>query len=306
MSGRVAVSAICIAWLGACTPAPKSGGAGTGGRGSQGTGGVGNDAGVGAGGSDGAASGGASATGGANGSGSGGASGGPGSGGSSGGNSGASGGATGTGGGPAGGGAAGAGAPTGGAAGGGGMGGAAGSSGGAAGGGGAPGTGGTAGGPGSGGAPVACQAPMAVTGTAVSVAVNLGMTRATVSNDLLGIHSSVYDNHFRDATTPPLLKAAGLRSIRYPGGSYGDLYHWSTHTGTTHAKGTASEGIPYLAPTADFGNFIGLIESAGAAGFITVNYGSNPQGTGPGVPQEAAAWVAYANGSTTNTTAIGI
>jgi alpha-L-arabinofuranosidase len=32
----------------------------------------------------------------------------------------------------------------------------------------------------------------------------------------------------------------------------------------------------------------------------------NPQGTGPGVPQEAAAWVAYANGDPASTTVIGV
>ena len=39
---------------------------------------------------------------------------------------------------------------------------------------------------------------------------------------------------------------------------------------------------------------------------ITVNYGMNPQGTGPGVPQEAAAWVAYANGDPASTIVIGL
>lgn len=159
---------------------------------------------------------------------------------------------------------------------------------------------------GGGGAPVACQAPLAVTGTAVNVAVNLATVRSTVPDELMGLHTSVYDNHFTKETTPALLKAAGVRSLRYPGGSYADLYHWSTHTATTHKAGSAEPGVPYVAAATHFGNFIGLIESIGARALITVNYGSNPQGTGPGVPQEAAAWVAYANGSPTSTTVIGM
>ena len=38
---------------------------------------------------------------------------------------------------------------------------------------------------------------------------------------------------------------------------------------------------------------------------VSVNYGTNADGTGPGEPAEAAAWVAYANGSPSNTQAIG-
>jgi alpha-L-arabinofuranosidase len=104
------------------------------------------------------------------------------------------------------------------------------------------------------------------------------------------------------ATTPALLKAAGVRSMRYPGGSYGDAYHWSTHT----MSPDADSGAPYVSPAAHFGAFVALMDSIGAGAMITVNYGSNPKSTGPGVPQEAAAWVAYANGAPASTTSIGL
>lgn len=155
---------------------------------------------------------------------------------------------------------------------------------------------------GSAGAPVACQPPLPVTGTAVTIDVNLAMARATVSAEVMGLHTSAYDNSMGAATTPALLKAAGVRSLRYPGGSYGDNYHWSTHKTTTSADGT----VPYVAEAASFGAFVGLMDSVGAGAMITVNYGSNLQGTGPGVPQEAAAWVAYANGTPESTTSIGL
>ena len=48
----------------------------------------------------------------------------------------------------------------------------------------------------------------------------------------MGVHTSVYDANMQLATTPEYLKAAGVTSLRYPGGSYADLYHWSTHKGT--------------------------------------------------------------------------
>jgi hypothetical protein len=157
------------------------------------------------------------------------------------------------------------------------------------------------------GAPVACQAPIAITdGTEATVAVNLDMPGRTVSPELMGVHTSVYDSNMQLATTPDWLKAAGFKSLRYPGGSYSDLYHWELHTGTwTPAAGAGSNTI-YIARGTDFGSFIGLLERTGTSAVITVNYGMNPQGNGPGVPQEAAAWVAYANGDPANTTAIGV
>ncbi|MDP9150825.1 MAG: hypothetical protein M3O36_12915, partial [Myxococcota bacterium] len=154
--------------------------------------------------------------------------------------------------------------------------------------------------------PVACQAPLPVTGTALAVAVDLATVRATVGAQLMGIHSAVYDNSFRSPTTPPALQAAGVRAIRYPGGSYADVYHWSTHTASIQNKGTLTAVQPYVATPDHFGSFVALLESVGASGIVTVNYGSNPQGTGPGVPEEAAAWVAYANGSPTSAAPIGV
>jgi hypothetical protein len=158
-----------------------------------------------------------------------------------------------------------------------------------------------------GGAMAACQAPIAITaGTAATVTANLGALGATVSPDLMGVHTSVYDGNMQLGTTIWRLRDAGIKSLRYPGGSYADLYHWELHTGThTPASGLGSNTITIAAGT-DFGSFIRFMENAQANAMITVNYGVNSTGTGPGRPQEAAAWVAYANGSPTNTRAIGV
>jgi hypothetical protein len=160
---------------------------------------------------------------------------------------------------------------------------------------------------GAGGTSVACQDPTVVTeGTAATVTANLDMVGRVVSPDLYGIHTSVYDGNMFNPTTPDLLKAAGVKIMRYPGGSYADLYHWETHTGTwTPAAGAGGNGL-YIARDDDFGAFVAFLEKVGANALITVNYGMNPQGTGPGVPQEAAAWVAYANGDPASTVVIGL
>lgn len=140
-----------------------------------------------------------------------------------------------------------------------------------------------------------------------SVDVNLGMTvRATVSPDLMGVHTSVYDTNMHLPTTPNLLKAAGVKSLRFPGGSYADLYHWSLHTGTyTPASGAGSNTI-FVAPDTHFGAFVGFMERVGANAMITVNYGMNSLGNGGGEPKEAAAWVAYANGDVNSAVNIGL
>jgi alpha-L-arabinofuranosidase len=151
-----------------------------------------------------------------------------------------------------------------------------------------------------------CMDPIAVTGgTAATVAVNLGMTKSTVGPDLMGIYTAVYDSNLQNPTTPSWLKAVGVVNLRYPGGSYSDLYHWSTGMGTNFLAGTANVVQTTVTAGSDFGQFVGLLGRVGAHAMITVNYGSNIAGNGPGSPQDAAAWVAYANGSPTNTTAIG-
>ncbi|MEO8212974.1 MAG: hypothetical protein ABI560_07265, partial [Myxococcales bacterium] len=164
-----------------------------------------------------------------------------------------------------------------------------------AGGGGAAGGGGTTGNPGTGGATsasggaVACAAAVPVTaGTAATVEVDLAAaTLATVSPDLMGVHTAVYDGLLtKSPTAEGLLKAAGVTSLRYPGGSYADQYHWESNT-------------------ANFGSFVQLLDRLGANALITVNYGMNSAGKGPGEPKEAAAWVAYANALPSSTTAIG-
>jgi len=61
-----------------------------------------------------------------------------------------------------------------------------------------------------------------------------------------------------------------------------------------------------ITPGTDFGSFVSIMQRVNANAFITLNYGSNSTGTGPGDPHEAAAWVAYANALPDNTTAIGV
>ena len=162
-----------------------------------------------------------------------------------------------------------------------------------------------------------------------TVAVDAGTPITTVPAMFYGLHTSVYDDKFTDVSNEaPLIKNNGITALRYPGGGYSDNYHWAQNILTPFYPSTAftncgnvAEG--YMNPADNFGAFVKLLQASNTQAIITVNYGtsladanaSHNYGTHgvndcsepnqPGQPQEAAAWVAYANGSASNATVIG-
>jgi hypothetical protein len=147
----------------------------------------------------------------------------------------------------------------------------------------------------------------------VEVTVDLSAVRATVAPSHYGMHSSVYDNALQRSGLSELMNESGIRLLRYPGGGYTDNYHWSIHALTPFLDNPDEENDPdldpesgYLADRTDFGNFVSVVEAFGGRIMITVNYGTNLAGDGPGEPKEAAAWVAYANGDPGDERVIGV
>jgi hypothetical protein len=143
---------------------------------------------------------------------------------------------------------------------------------------------------------------------AANVSVNVTSNLFPVASTAYGMHTSVYDNQNLNANLPSRLIESGVNTLRYPGGGYADVYHWSvnkdtgfagTITGTTTNQGFIGNGT-------DFGHFVGLLDNAHCQAVITVNFGSGQQWNAAHTllvapptnaePQEAAAWVAYANG----------
>jgi hypothetical protein len=121
----------------------------------------------------------------------------------------------------------------------------------------------------------------------VTVTLNPAQTMSTMPLEGLGVASAVYDNILTSAGTGNSISNAGIKIIRYPGGSYADTFHWQTYT--------ACDGS-YLASGGNFDNWINnTVIPAGAKAIITVNYGSDTTCDGGGDPSEAAAWVNYAN-----------
>ncbi|MEU7476825.1 cellulose binding domain-containing protein [Lentzea sp. NPDC042327] len=111
-----------------------------------------------------------------------------------------------------------------------------------------------------------------------TVVVNAKAGLATVPETALGVNHAIWDSQLGTPEVSGLLGDAGVRMMRYPGGSYGDIYHWESHT--------APGG--YVAPNTDFDTFMAGVRRAGAQPIVIANYGT-------GSPQEAADWVRYAN-----------
>lgn len=110
--------------------------------------------------------------------------------------------------------------------------------------------------------------------TAVAVSVNAGAALGVIPSGAIGLNTAVYDANMNDAAAPGLLKAAGINALRYPGGSYSDIFNWQTNT----AQGG------YDAPNTAFSNFMTTAQAAGAHPIITVNWGT-------GTAALAASWV---------------
>ncbi|HEY3749941.1 MAG TPA: cellulose binding domain-containing protein [Pseudonocardiaceae bacterium] len=112
----------------------------------------------------------------------------------------------------------------------------------------------------------------------VNVTVNANEGLGTIPDTGYGLNSAVWDDQMNVPQVQGLLGDAGVRMLRYPGGSYGDIYHWQDNT--------APGG--FVAPGTDFDAFEGTVHKIGAQAMLIANYGS-------GTPTEAADWVRYAN-----------
>ncbi|ATE53663.1 cellulose binding domain-containing protein [Actinosynnema pretiosum] len=112
--------------------------------------------------------------------------------------------------------------------------------------------------------------------TRVSVNTRAGLETAPELG--MGVNHAIWDSQLGTPQVADLLKDAGVRAMRYPGGSYSDIYHWRDHT--------APGG--YVAPNTDFDTFMAGVRRAGGQPIVTANYGT-------GTPQEAADWVRSAN-----------
>ncbi len=97
----------------------------------------------------------------------------------------------------------------------------------------------------------------------VRVGVNVTNTVRTVPANLFGINQVAWDGNVNTPTSVGILNDLGNPCLRWPGGSWGDGYHW-----TNEYRGWGS----YSA------DFIALATNTHAQAFIIVNYGSSDAG----------------------------
>jgi hypothetical protein len=121
----------------------------------------------------------------------------------------------------------------------------------------------------------------------VNLSVDASQTIRTADARWFGVNTAIYDGYLDTSATSNALHQAGLLSLRFPGGSESDQYHWATGRTTNYSTNGTITGTGSWAE--NFGNFMHIFTNMpGEQAFITVNYGS-------GTSNEAAAWVLNAN-----------
>jgi len=117
------------------------------------------------------------------------------------------------------------------------------------------------------------------------VTVDTSAPGAPISADALGVNLGVWFDFTQPGATAAIGQARA-RLLRWPGGSFADLYHWQTQTACNHAPPS---------PAATFRNFVKNVVVPGRYDLaVTLNYGSDQTCTRGGSPAEAAAWVGEA------------
>jgi hypothetical protein len=128
------------------------------------------------------------------------------------------------------------------------------------------------------------SAAVTVAGVISTVAIDQASIGPAVSDKLLGMNMAAWYDPTTSAVVPAF-QLAGIQTVRWPGGSWSDDYHWATNTmcgNTPNSNATFTKFVNSLVVP---GNF----DVA-----LTANYGTNSTCNGPGQPSEAAAWIAQA------------
>ena len=111
----------------------------------------------------------------------------------------------------------------------------------------------------------------------------------TIDRRMFGMNLAIWDGLLQGPATAGLLAAMDTQVLRIPGGSLSDDYNWHTN------RSVQNGSFQWWNSAAAFAR---VAETRGAQACVVVNYGS-------GTPEQAAAWVAYYNGSAANSTIIG-
>lgn len=112
----------------------------------------------------------------------------------------------------------------------------------------------------------------------VHIWVNASQTVRAVDARIFGINTAAWDGYLPSASTIPVLNEMGIQALRWPGGSWGDGYHFTNEYAAFQARG-------YGCVTT---NFMKVATNTGAQIYFIANYGS-------AAPAEAVQWVKHCN-----------
>lgn len=115
----------------------------------------------------------------------------------------------------------------------------------------------------------------------VHVNVNANQTVRTVDSKVFSINQVAWDGSVNSAASVSILNNIGATCLRWPGGSWGDGYHW-----TNENWSTGNSGPRYWGSFSS--DFIALATNTHSDAFIIVNYGTS-------TPEEAAFGVRMFN-----------
>jgi hypothetical protein len=128
-----------------------------------------------------------------------------------------------------------------------------------------------------------------------------------VTDQILGFNLAAWYVSPTNATSiNTAFNQAGIKAIRWPGGSWSDGYHWGYQTGSSalvapynctcsSPTSCTANNTSAWAGNQTFAQFTSLIPEAGPFDLaLTANYGTNESCSAGGDPKEAAAWAAAA------------
>jgi hypothetical protein len=143
--------------------------------------------------------------------------------------------------------------------------------------------------------------------TSSTVTVSTPSSALAVTDQLLGMNMAYWYDQSNSAILPAF-KTAGIKAMRWPGGSGSDDYHWANNTlCEIPTGGTTLTPTALWYTTTQFANVVTELITPGALDVaLTANYGTDATCTGPGDPAEAAAWVAEAKTLNANVTHVTV
>ena len=138
------------------------------------------------------------------------------------------------------------------------------------------------------------------------VTVNPANPGIAVTDQILGMNMAAWYDEITNANGVNAgFNGAGIKAIRWPGGSWSDQYHWGFQTGSStllspymcacSSATNCTANSQGWAGTGSFAQFVSKIPLTGPYDLaLTANYGTNETCDGGGDPAEAASWVSAA------------